>query len=193
MSKMYLVMCCVGFLIITCIYLEPETNLAGLTDIFSLISANFGSAISLLIHSIQSFATDGWGVSAFCGIKSLRNFQSRMLQAFCRVLFSFLLMQFCLIVLSALTHVSLQPVQCLLISCRWLLRTVVVLVDMLLEVAVFLNALHFTESRICGCYETQLYFKLWAFHWNHHTSSILDVWNMLMAWSVSWFSKYIEV
>lgn len=59
MSKMYLVMCCVGFLIITCIYLEPETKLAGLTVISSLISANFGSAIGLLIHSIQSFAIDG--------------------------------------------------------------------------------------------------------------------------------------
>lgn len=197
MSKMYLVMCCVGFLIIICIYLELETKLAGLTDIFSLISANFGSAISLLIYSIQSLAIDGWGLSAFCGIKSLRNFhfewKSRMLQAFCRMLFSFLLLQFCLLVLSALTYVSLQPVQCLLISCRWLLRTVVVLVDMLLKDAVFLYALYFTESSICGCCEIQLYFKLLPFHWNHHTSRILDLWNMLMVWSVSWFSKYIEV
>lgn len=82
-----------------------------------------------------------WGVSAFCGIKSLKNFhfewKSRMLQAWCRMLFSFLLLQFCLFVLSALTYVSLQPVQCLLISYRWLLRTVVVLVDMLLKDALF--------------------------------------------------------
>lgn len=70
---MYLVLCSVGFLIIICIYLEPETKLSVLTVTFSLTLANFGSAISLLIHRIQSFAGDIFGVSAFWQVTSSMN------------------------------------------------------------------------------------------------------------------------
>jgi len=82
--KMYLVMCYVGFFII-CIYLEPKTKLTGLTGIFSLTSASFGSALKLLIHRIQSFAIDVLCISAFWQIKSFKNphfeWKSRMCQA----------------------------------------------------------------------------------------------------------------
>lgn len=58
---------------IICIYLEPKTKLTGLTGIFSLTSASFGSAFKLLIHRIQSFTIDVSGVSAFWQIKSSKN------------------------------------------------------------------------------------------------------------------------
>lgn len=122
-------MCHIWFFIIY-IYLEPKLKRTGLTGIFVLTSARFGSAFKLLIHRIQSFAIDVSGVPAFWQIKSSKNphfeWKSRMCQAWCSMLF-FLLLLFCLLVL------SVTPCMSLLVSCRWLLRTVVFWVNMLLK------------------------------------------------------------
>lgn len=136
MSKTYLVLCSVGFLIIICIYLEPETKL--LTVTFSLTLANFGSAISLPIHRIQSFAGDIFGVSAFWQIKSSINpcseRKSRAHQAWCSMVFLWLGGCCYVCLFFVLTCMSLQPAQYLL---RWLLRTVEVYVKMLLKMFSF--------------------------------------------------------
>lgn len=82
--KMCLMMCSTGVFII-CVYSKPKTKLPGLTGIFSLTSASFGSAFKFLIHRIQSFAIDVLGVSAFWQIKSSKSphfeWKSRMCQA----------------------------------------------------------------------------------------------------------------
>lgn len=82
--KTHLVMCYIEVFII-CIYLEPKTKLPGLTGTFLLTWASFGSASTLLIHRIHSFAIDVSSVAALWQIKSCKNlhfeWKSRMCQA----------------------------------------------------------------------------------------------------------------
>lgn len=156
-----------GFFI-TCIYLKPKTKLTGLAGIFSLTPAGIGSAFKLLIHRIQSFAIDVSGISAFWQIKSSKNphfeWKSRMCQAWCSMLFFSLVAvlparSFCYTMYEPSCFLQMTVMNCGVLGKHAFERC-----------SVFLHALYFAESQICGSSEIQLYLKLFpttaVFHWN---------------------------
>lgn len=166
--KIYLVVCYVGFFLLSVFTWSLKQSSPGWQASFSLTSASFESAFKLLIHRIQSFAIDVLRVSAFQQIKSSKNphfeWKSRIRQAWCSMLFFSL---FAVLLARSFCYTMYEP-------SRFLRMTVTncgVLGKHAFErCSVFLRTLYFTESQICGSWDTALFKAVshhcTVFHWN---------------------------